>query len=123
MRTLQLRSGKKEAAGYISVSFYCPTLAEVTRDTYTAARLCAYPLHRRCVLQECQNCEHCSRYNPAQFIITLAVGGALERQEGWHAVARRSAPPLPRFAHSQCYDKLGRAIPRAAGALLSARSY
>jgi len=29
-----------------------------------------------------------SRYSSAQFIITLAVGGVLERQEGWHAVAR-----------------------------------
>jgi len=32
-----------------------------------------------------------SRYNPAQFIITLAVDGALERKEGLHAVARRPA--------------------------------
>jgi len=30
-----------------------------------------------------------SRYSPAQCIITLAVGGALERQERWRAVARR----------------------------------
>jgi len=53
-----------------------------------------------------------SRYSPTQFIITLAEGGALERQEGWRAVARRPA-----------FDKLGRAIPRAAGALLSACSH
>jgi len=47
-----------------------------------------------------------SRYSPAQCIITLAVGGALERQEGWRAVARRPAPPpllpLRRTAHNQC---------------------
>jgi len=27
---------------------------------FIRARLCACPLHRRCVLQEGQNCEHCT---------------------------------------------------------------
>jgi len=63
------------------------------------------------------------RYSPVQFIITLAVGETWERR---CRAPSNSAPPLLPLqcpAHSQCYDKLGRDIPQAAGALLSACSH
>jgi len=36
----------------------------------------------------------CSRYSPAQFIITLAAGGALERQEEWRAGHQATAAKI-----------------------------
>jgi len=55
-RTLKLRSGKREAAEYISIFFYCPT--EVTRGTYTTARLCACPLYHRRKRAKIVNIDH-----------------------------------------------------------------
>jgi len=39
-RTLKLRSGKREAAEYISIFFYCPTLAEVIRAVRIQLLVC-----------------------------------------------------------------------------------
>jgi len=58
-RTLKLRLGKREAAEYISIFFYCPTLAEVARGTHTTARLYACSLHhRRCKRAKIVNTDH-----------------------------------------------------------------
>jgi len=74
----------EERGSRIYISFYCSTLAEVARDTYPAARLCACLLLRRCVLQEDQNYEHWSQllragsfYNPRPgFGVVAACSGS-----------------------------------------------
>jgi len=53
----------------------------------------------------------------------MAVGGALERLEGRHAELRATALASPTCRPQPMFGKLGRVIPQAARALLSACSH
>jgi len=52
----------------------------MARDT--AARLCACSLYRRCVLQECQNCEHWWAYVFPMIVLSARVWREGSRARG-----------------------------------------
>jgi len=70
--------------------------------TYTAVRLCACPLHCRCVLQECQNYEHCTSYDLAslpKLLVFRRVRSYLLRVRLLHASGAISLAYLAERSH------------------------